>query len=109
MKQLTTKIICDLLSVGSIVREATTLKQASNCVRRLTGESNEHIDYVLERIMRDSKSYQRFVALITMDDNTERFSKSYPGETLEEFKARIEGLYNNHKVDIEYSSYIPQL
>lgn len=85
---------------GSIIKEAKSLQQASNCVKRLTGESNEDIDYFLEMIMRNSKNCQRFVALITMDNNTERFSKSYPGETLEEFKTRIEYLYNSHKVTI---------
>lgn len=103
MKQLTTQIICELLSLGSNISDFTLEENRISVRKAIGGEYNDDVDYIIKLLMR-KKHNERYVALITLPNGEERFKKSYPGETIKEFDDRINRLFDPHKCGIE--SYI---
>lgn len=102
MKQLTTKIICELLAIGSNISDFT-LEENKLSVKAAIGETNDDIDYIIKLLIR-KKQNEHYVALITLPNGEERFKKSYPGETIKEFDDRIKRTFDANKCAIE--SYI---
>ena len=99
MKQLTTRIICELLAIGSNIADFT-LEENKISVKAATGETNDDIDYIIKLLSRKKKA-ERYVALITLPNGDERFKKSYPGEDIKEFEARIKRTFDFNKCAIE--------
>ena len=102
MKQLTTRVICELLALGSNISDFT-LEENRISVKKAIGEYNDDIEYIIKLLMR-KKQNEHYVALITLPNGEERFKKSYPGETIKEFDDRIKRIFDSHKCAIE--SYI---